>query len=274
MRVVVAGDVHGNDAHLRMLLDVCVVEGAPFLVVCGDFGFWPHMDWGREFIEIAQLEAHSRDVCVIWIDGNHDNHDVLESMLQPYKEMECGPGFDGLVPIGDSGTLMWCPRGWTFQLDELTCMGFGGGISVDREHRREGESWWSGEAITREQVDDVRAVIAPAGVPYTRAGFVDVVFSHEAPLANGMFAPAKGGVDDLSYKDVIPESLDQRRLISELVDVVKPERVFCGHHHVRRTFTRRYEGGAELVFPECRVDVLGHDHSGADSYTILECGDL
>lgn len=256
MRAVIAGDVHGNVDHVRFLMEVCRDVDARFLVVVGDFGFWPHVDWGREFLEFVEFEAQWSDLHVLWVDGNHENHDELDRLRDGLSD-------DDLTVV--SPHVFHVPRGCRFELGGLLCVGFGGALSVDASHRREGESWWRQELVSRGQVDRLRWRMEHAD---WGGRAVDVLFTHEAPLASGMYAPAHHGVDELSYKDVIPESLAQRRLISEVADLVRPRMQFCGHHHVRRTFDRTFGDGST-----CEVQVLGRDTMGADSYFVLECGE-
>lgn len=256
MRAVIAGDVHGNVDHVRFLMEVCRDVDASFLVVVGDFGFWPHYDWGVDFLEFVEAEAQYSDVFVLWIDGNHDNHDVLDQKRESLLD-------DDLTVI--SPHVFHVPRGCRFELGGLQCVGFGGALSVDASHRREGDTWWSQELVSRGQIDRLRERVEH---PDWDGRAIDVLFTHEAPLASGMRAPAHHGVDELSYKDVISESLAQRRLISEVTDLLRPSVQFCGHHHVRRTFERTFGDGST-----CEVQVLGRDSMGADSYVVLDCGD-
>jgi predicted phosphodiesterase len=257
MRAVVAGDVHGNIDHLYMLLDVCESYEASHLIACGDFGFWPHMEWGREFLDEVELGCADRDVTLIWIDGNHDNHDVI-------AEMQSDPltGWDGEL-MRVSSHVWHCGRGAAFELGDLSCVGFGGAYSVDWMHRDEGVSWWAGELITREQVDAFRARADARACASGRAG-VDVLFTHEAPVAGGHPA-SQGADDDLSYKDEIAESIAQRMLMAEVTDIARADVQFTGHHHVRRSFVR--EAGGHRT----SVHVLARDTMGAESFYVLDC---
>lgn len=251
MKALIAGDIHGNIDHLEMLLRQCDAVDASHLVACGDFGFWPHMEWGLEFMGDVDAACEMSGVTLIWVDGNHDNHDRLE-------EMRCDPAtqWSGEL-MRTSGSTWHCGRGMSFTLGDLECVGFGGAYSVDWMHRREGRDWWAGELITREQVDAMRE---------RRAGRrADVLFTHEAPVA-GERPASKYAPDDLSYKDEIPESIEQRLLMAEVTDIARADVQFTGHHHVRRSFVREGVDGHRTS-----VQVLARDTMGGESFYVLEC---
>ena len=43
MRILLAGDTHGNTTHVRYLIDVAVDQGCDRIFQLGDFGAWEHM---------------------------------------------------------------------------------------------------------------------------------------------------------------------------------------------------------------------------------------
>lgn len=230
-RVMFAGDIHGNINHAAWVFSTAASNNCSHIIACGDFGYWVHNKWGKKFVsEIARM-ADKYGIQFLWVDGNHENHDILNDLLAKHGDSEPIPTPDHWV--------QWIPRGCKFQIGSSTFMGYGGAYSVDRQNRIKGESWWEGETLDQNHIDSV---------PLTK---VDFLVTHEAPLGA-----------NLSYKDEIVESVKQRALISRLVDRVQPNRVICGHHHTRERFytnAMSTSGDDEIVVREVEVNVLGRD---------------
>ena len=234
MKAMFAGDMHGNTSHAKWLFRKAYDYNVDTIIACGDFGYWPHYKSGERYLELIDDLAAQSGTTLMWVDGNHENHDLLDDLAACYGTAD---------PIPTGRHSYWIPRGCVFNLGDLTLMGYGGAWSVDWDHRVKGLSWWPQETIDAAHV---------ASLPSVK---VDILVTHEAPLGIG--------TDALSYKDLIKESVDQRRLITEVVDRVNPEVVFCGHHHTRETFR-----GATRHEP--LVHVLGRDESGRDSFFVLD----
>ncbi|MFM7263697.1 MAG: metallophosphoesterase [Acidimicrobiales bacterium] len=205
-RIMFAGDIHGEREHLEWVFAQAARSGAKAIIACGDFGYWPHIKWGQQFLDLAEELAAEHGITLYWVDGNHENHDLLDELVALH-------GAQNPIPVAGPGVL-YVPRGCMFTIDGVTLMGFGGAYSVDWKQRRAHVSWWEQELVTREQVD--------ALVPTK----VDILVTHEAPLGRM-----------ISYKDGIPESVAQRELVQEIEDKVLPALHVCGHHHTRETWT-------------------------------------
>ena len=205
-RIMFAGDIHGDREHLEWVFAKAARSGAKAIIACGDFGYWPHIKWGQQFLDLAEELAAEHGITLYWVDGNHENHDLLDELVALH-------GAQNPIPVAGPRVL-YVPRGCTFTIDGVTLMGFGGAYSVDWKQRRAHVSWWEQELVTRGQVD--------ALVPTK----VDILVSHEAPLGRM-----------ISYKDGIPESVAQRELVQEIEDKVQPALHVCGHHHTRETWT-------------------------------------
>lgn len=200
-KVLFAGDIHGQHEHLAWLFGRAVQLGATAIVACGDFGYWPHYSWGVEYLRLAETLTARTGIVLWWVDGNHENHDLLDQLAALH-------GTDSPIPVAGPD-VRWIPRGCVVDLGGVTLMGFGGAYSVDWQHRTPGKTFWAQELITQEQVDALAART------------VDILVTHEAP--RGM---------QLGYKDSIPESIAQRDLVQQIQDKVHPALHVCGHHHV------------------------------------------
>lgn len=204
-RVMFAGDIHGDLNHAKWVIQTASHNECTHIIACGDFGYWVHQPRGQKFVNAVARMAEEHDIRFLWVDGNHENHDILRDLVQKHGDQE---------PINTPNEwVQWIPRGCRFKIGDTTFMGYGGAYSVDWMHRVEGESWWRGELINPYHVDQL------SDDP------VDILVTHEAPLGK-----------EISYKDDIPVSVSQRALVSELVQKVTPSAVVCGHHHTRETW--------------------------------------
>jgi Icc-related predicted phosphoesterase len=244
-RVLFAGDIHGNINHAAWVFKTAADNNCSHIIACGDFGYWVHLRRGQQFVDEIARMADKFGIQFLWVDGNHENHDILNNLLGKHGDTEPIPTPNEWVK--------WIPRGCQFQIGGSTFMGYGGAYSVDKADRIAGQSWWEGETLDQNHIDSV---------PLTK---VDFLVTHEAPLGA-----------NLSYKDEIRESVEQRALISRLVDRVQPTRVICGHHHTRqRFFTSAMsniddDGIDGILVREVEVNVLGRDTMRFESIAIFD----
>lgn len=205
MRIMFAGDIHGNMGHLNWLYKHAKKNEVDTIIACGDFGYWVHIPWGQKFLDKCAMLAEKNDIPLMWVDGNHENHDILDALREQH-------GDSNPIPTPNEW-VKWIPRGCRFDINGYTFMGYGGAYSVDWEQRTLGYSYWRQELINPYHLDNVSD------------DKVDVLITHEAPFG-----------EVLTYKDDIPVSVAQRELVLELQDKVNPDLHVCGHHHVRATW--------------------------------------
>ena len=74
MKIMVAGDVHGDFAKLNRLI---ARQQPSILLQCGDFGFWPK---DERFDLQTKLKPGSTRIH--FIDGNHEDHLALDDVQQ------------------------------------------------------------------------------------------------------------------------------------------------------------------------------------------------
>ena len=231
-RVLFAGDIHGNLEHAEWLFDYATLNDVDTIIACGDFGYWPHYPWGRTFLKRVAELAETNSITFYFVDGNHENHDLLDELAKEH-------GTTQPIPVTDNGHLLWIPRGCVFTLDGYKVMGYGGAYSVDWEDRQLGRTWWKQELI-----NDYAVMELPEQE-------VDILVTHEAPYGKR-----------ISYKDELPISVNQRILVSEIQNKVRPQFHVCGHHHVRETWIDE--------ITDTEVHVLGRDTMEAESVLLLD----
>ena len=69
-RIALVGDSHANLLWMIRSLRLVSKSGISHVVVLGDFGYWPRMTLGREFIDAVAAEALRLKLHVAFLDGN------------------------------------------------------------------------------------------------------------------------------------------------------------------------------------------------------------
>jgi len=127
MKILALGDSHCDAKYLDRAVRVASREGCDALLQLGDFGYFEHLPEGRKFLQLLEfyLAQASResgtDLLFYWIDGNHDNHEMLWDKY--------GVGKDGIsngefVPIRDH--IIYIPRGHRWEWDGTRFLACGG----------------------------------------------------------------------------------------------------------------------------------------------------
>lgn len=237
MRVLLAGDWHGNTAASAAAVGLAADEGCAAVLQLGDFGLWP----GREDAWLDHVDGAARraGVEVYWIDGNHENHSALRTWLDAAR-----PG--GVVPM--RSRVLWASRGARWEWGGIRFGALGGAVSADRFLRREGRNWWPEEAAT------------PADADRLGDGPLDVLVTHAAPTSyppppRALRLPA----------DILADAAAHRAVLDEAVRRTKPRLVVHGHYHVR--LQARMDGW--------RIEGLAHDKAPlSDSCAVLSLPSL
>ena len=217
MKILLVGDTHGHPYLPELISKHAVSTGHDLIIQVGDFGYgWRGKvhggvyvdDWARAVSQAA--DDHKIDWS--FIDGNHDNH--------PKLWQDLGNGW--------SPRLTYHKRGDVANIGG-TVFGFlGGGVSIDKKWRKVGKSWWDTETITDEQLN--------RAIANFRANNVDIIVSHDAPLA---FPALKHGLDDADSPwplEQINESRNHRRRLEKVLMECQPVMWVHGHFHYAYDF--------------------------------------
>lgn len=227
-RVLIAGDTHGDIAQVKYLLEQALLAGADRVIQVGDFGYWPHK---APFHEHVNRLAMTAGVTFYWLDGNHENFDALEADVDTQAD----------EPQQMLANLWYLPRASTWEWEGVRFMALGGAYSIDKAYRREGDSWWSQELLTREQVEKAMD-----------RGPVDVLLTHDAP----------DGVCPIVTPDYKGDFTSQgnRKAVSAVLEATSPRLLVHGHYH------HRYSGKVNGT----QVEGLGRDGDGASSWLLID----
>lgn len=196
-KIVVVGDTHADFTSVNWLLKD--LDYPDVMIQVGDFGWWPHahntnLFGGRKLFD--QFAIRPGKTKIFWCDGNHENHDDLQKMVEE----------KGRVPIEVQENVFYCPRGSNVWINGMNYLFMGGADSVDKAWRTPGLSWWAGENISEADL---------ASLPIQK---VDVVISHTCPSYFNL---------KTDYHDDDPN----RKPLDYVFDMYRPKFWFFGHHH-------------------------------------------
>lgn len=114
-----------------------------YVIITGDFGaIWDNGEkelYWREWL-------HKKNFITLFIDGNHENFDLLYKFPVEYK-------FGGKVhKINDS--IYHLMRGQVFNIDNSKFFTMGGASSTDKENRIKNISWWEEEIPDSNEMEE------------------------------------------------------------------------------------------------------------------------
>lgn len=177
-----------------------------YVIVLGDFGgVW---DGDKQDKYILKTYGQ-RNFTTLFIDGNHENHDLLDSY--PVEEWNGGK----IHRISDN--VIHLMRGQVFTIEGMKIFTMGGAESTDKEWRREGESWWAREMPSKEEYEEAVANLEKCG------GRVDLILTHCAPEAT---------VLSLNMHGVYSRSKNElTSFLDTLAQTINYNHWFFGHYH-------------------------------------------
>lgn len=241
VRMVVAGDTHGNVGAIRYKAEIAKEHGADRILVVGDFGLWPGHDGVRYLDEVNRI-AHDFNIHVFALPGNHEDHDQWD------KWMNFGlPTASGFTYVRDR--LLLSPKVHNWKWGGRRFFICGGAVSIDKKWRTEGVSWWAGEQFDENNL---------ASVLKYRGASIDYLFTHDCS-------------DYTPWKNRLKPDLDSQRnrnRIDQAINHLKPRMHFHGHMHERYDWVNTKSHGKF----ETPWGVSEDDWNGAETQTYgLQC---
>lgn len=205
-RVAVCGDWHGNVTWART-----IARALPRLA--SDVTTLFHLgDWWMPAAVTDEAFADTNVDRIYVTLGNHEPWNQIAPLLGKH------PGEAVRV-----SKLIWLlPRPARLSVGGRTVLSLGGAVSVDRESRVEGRTWWPDEVITEEHV-----ATAIAGGP------ADLMLTHESPAKT----PVRPVREVLRTNPqgfptaALEASATSRARIGEVWDGVRPTLLAHGHMH-------------------------------------------
>lgn len=208
------GDTHGQQPRWVEHIEPVLSDG-DYIIINGDFGvgFWDGPYWPEEMFYDHVSEQNYN---VLFIDGNHENFDKLDSY--PVELWNGGK----VHKIRHN--LIHLMRGEVYDIEGVRIFVFGGAFSSDYYRRKEGISWWPEQELPSEEDE------ANAEENLSKAGYkVDYIITHTAPCSTIEYIARDPGLQANKYWEeehhltVFLEGIQQR---------VSYRHWYCGHLHL------------------------------------------
>lgn len=198
--IILIGDSHSYDVTYTIIKNTPNIDGydCVFIGDGGEFGKPKQNEYSLNRINEICIK---RNIDLYYMRGNHSNPDVWKRnyifsnlfLVQDYTEAE--------FPNGKNALLV------------------GGGISVDRCFRKEGLDYWADEITPYKKMDK----------------HFNFLFAHDAP---DYFNHSTQSLWNSPYQknlhedvDLFQDALDQRNVIGQIIEDIKPEYCISGHFH-------------------------------------------
>ena len=210
-RVFVTGDKHGSFLPLFGLVEKNNITENDILIIAGDAEYV----WNEDYIYRVETLQQTFPGTVAFIDGNHENHPLLNSM-------EVKKWNDGKVhKVGER--VLHLMRGEIYSINRQKIFTFGGARSNDRDRRILGESWWLEEEPTPEEFEYGRKQLVD------NLNKIDYVITHETPLSARAAISRKKQIDADYHLPAILESWYQM-----IATGAGFKKWYFGHMHVNQ----------------------------------------
>ena len=234
--IYITGDCHGDYERFKsdIFFECNEMTKDDYVIICGDFGLWNESKEQDERLDWLE----SRPYTTLWIDGNHENYDLLNT----YKtEMWHGGKVHFIRP-----SVIHLQRGQIFEIQGKTFFTFGGASSHDisggilephdpdffeqlekarrqpRPFRINHVSWWKEELPSEDEMEEGRSNLKKVNHK------VDYIVTHcasssiQAILSFGMY-----------QRDMLTDYLE------EIKNMVEYQVWFFGHYHDNKKITNQ-----------------------------------
>ena len=211
--IYVTGDTHGNQYKWVEQIET-VLSPSDIILVCGDFGvgFWNGRYWSEEtFYDFLSEQEYT----VLFIDGNHENFDKLNS--SPVKIWSGGK----VHKIRNN--VIHLMRGEVYCIEGNTIFVMGGGYSIDKYRRTEGVSWWPQEMPSEAEYNNAIANLQRENYQ------VDYIITHTAPSETVYYLST---LRSLGIKNNVTEELPLTTFLDDIQRKVYYRHWYFGHFHV------------------------------------------
>jgi len=212
-RIYVTGDTHGGIDFMKLAALAMKVKGLTrddYVIVAGDFGgVWSKGTLERDLSKYIRLPY-----TVLFVDGNHENFDLLNAM--PVEEWHGGK----IHRVAEN--VIHLMRGQIFTICGKIFFSFGGAESTDKEWRLEGRSWWPQEVPNYADYDEAYKNLSAVG------NKVDYIISHTIDEKTLLLPP-------LAQYDY--EAFGTNRGLSNFEQTVEYKHWYFGHYHIDADIT-------------------------------------
>lgn len=225
-RIFVTGDKHGSFYPLFGIAGKNELFETDILIICGDAGYV----WNDDYVYKVQTLEQVFPGTVVFIDGNHENHAILNSL----EEVIWNGG--KAHKLGER--VYHLMRGEIYSIYGNNFFTFGGARSTDQDRRTEGESWWAEEEPDAEEFKAGRRVLME------NIDEIDYVITHETPLFAREFIKREKPIDDDYH---VPAHFED--WYCEIFEGKRFKKWYCGHMHEDKEITPKLR----VLFNDIRV---------------------
>ena len=244
--IFVTGDTHGrNDIDKLSMKNFPIQKNMTrndYVIIDGDFG---GIFYGRDYVnkllkksglskkdfslfELTLMDKDSatlsfyetKNFTTLFVDGNHENFEDLNKY--PIEYWNGGK----VHKIRDS--VYHLMRGQVYTIDGKKIFVMGGGTSIDKHLRVEGESWWKEEMPSMEEYNEALDNLEKHNYE------VDYVLTHSAPT-NILYSInpyyQSDALNNFLYS-LVRKSLFEAKEKNEKNNVLKYKHWYIGHYHI------------------------------------------
>jgi len=223
MSILISGDFHNNDDRELSLINKNALiqkyqqekyDEIKYHIILGDAGFlWP----GSERYESINYYSLSfRPFPILCVIGNHDP--VLGR--KDLKEIDIGIGEKVIVVRKKDPFIAYLKRGKVYNIENKKFLVLGGALSIDKEFRIPGRSWWEEEYWSEKEKKDVLFMLK-------KENHFDYVLAHTGP------SRINERIKSPNRAIKFPMIFDKVAALNEKIDSkITCKQWFCGHLHV------------------------------------------
>lgn len=249
--IYVTGDTHGRNDIAKLSLENFPEQKEmtrnDYVIVTGDFG---GIFYGKNYVdrtlkrsglskkdfslfELTLMDKDSatlsfyetKNFTTLFIDGNHENFEELNKY--PIEYWNGGK----IHKIKDN--IYHLIRGQVYNIDGIKIFVMGGGTSIDKHLRVEGESWWKEEMPTMEEYNEALDNLEKCNYE------VDYVLTHSAPTNILYRINSSFRTDELTN---FLYSLVRRSIydINNDSNILKYKHWYIGHYHIDKNIDEKH----------------------------------
>ena len=214
MATFLKGDIHGNLFEIIDFINRFNLGKNDNIIILGDCG----IAWRKDKKDLAQniklWNECGNGVKLYFIDGNHENFNILNSL----------PIENNMGKIADN--IYHLRRGQIYEFENKKILVCGGADSIDKYRRIENFTWWKEEAISQETIDDIPV------------GHYDYVLTHCCPRS--VFEKNKIYLSTLQFLDENKINHSSEDMLEQLKSKITFDHWFFAHYHINRNLDEKF----------------------------------
>ena len=214
MATFLKGDIHGNLFEVIEFINRFELGENDNIIILGDCG----IAWRKDRKDLDQniklWNECSNGVKLYFLDGNHENFNILNSL----------PIENNMGKIADN--IYHLRRGQIYEFEGKKILVCGGADSIDKYRRVENFTWWKEETISQETIDNIPA------------GHYDYVLTHCCPRS--IFDNNRIYLSTLQFLDENKINHNSEDMLEQLKDKITFDHWYFGHYHINRNLDNKF----------------------------------